>query len=211
MSTFSGLWEGGYFEGDPLDPKASSSYGGLSYMSILHATYLVCIKPYLSHWDNALEIGSGRGAWTKCLLPFKTVHVLEVLPPEETHLYEYIGKQRHVFYHTVKDFSCIELPDNYFRFMFSFGCMCHIPFSGITAYARNLYPKLTDGSHCFWMIADYAWAGLVPDEDNEPRPGRWYDAGLDRTCEMLEKQGYIIHDSNVRTNMRDPIIHFGKI
>jgi len=39
--------------------------------------------------------------------------------------------------------------------MFSFGCLCHVSFDGITAYAQNLLPKLKSGAHCFWMVGDY--------------------------------------------------------
>lgn len=47
------------------------------------------------------------------------------------------------------------LPDDAFNYMFSFGCLCHMPFECVSEYARNLYPKLRSGSNCFWMIADY--------------------------------------------------------
>ena len=40
--------------------------------------------------------------------------------------------------------------------------------------------------------------------------GQWYDAGTERTCEMLEKIGYKILDPDVETIPRDPIIHFVK-
>ena len=134
--------------------------------------------------------------------------------------------------------------------MFSFGCLCHVSFEGITEYAVNIHPKLKQGSNCFWMVADYKkynsaianlknlriWNALPrsiflrlhlkfiyrfkraklpvyikPDEDDEPRPGgRWYDAGIDRTCAMLEGQGYRVIDPDVGTSLRDPIIHFVK-
>jgi hypothetical protein len=59
---FSKIWPGGYFEGDPLDPLSKSSYKSLGWMSVLHATYLRCIKPYINEDTVALEIGAGRGA-----------------------------------------------------------------------------------------------------------------------------------------------------
>ncbi len=37
------LWEGGYYEGDPLDPVGRSSYGAGGYISVLHAVYLTCV------------------------------------------------------------------------------------------------------------------------------------------------------------------------
>ena len=49
------------------------------------------------------------------------------------------------------------------------------------------------------------------DEDNEIADGgRWYNAGIDRTCSMLNRIGYNIVDSDVGTCLRDPIVHFSK-
>lgn len=153
--SFSNIWRGGYFEGDPLDPLASSSYGHIGYMSVLHATYLRCIKPYLNQKTVALEIGPGRGAWTKTMLKAKEVCAIDVLSAEHNGFYDYVGIHSHVRYVQVKDFSANELPDKHFNFMFSFGCLCHIPFEGLEAYARNLHAKLLPGADCFWLFADY--------------------------------------------------------
>ncbi len=50
-----------------------------------------------------------------------------------------------------------------------------------------------------------------PDEDDNPKQGgRWYHAGIERTCAMLESVGYRILDPDVGTCLRDPIIHFVK-
>jgi hypothetical protein len=253
ISGFRDLWERGYFEGDPLDPLSKSSYKYLGYMSILHATYLRCIRPYINATTAALEIGPGRGAWTKALLPSKEVFVMDALSASHNKFYEYIGEQAHVNYIHVEDFSCKELPDEYFDYMFSFGTLCHVSFEGIEEYAKNLHKKLKTGANCFWMIGDYNKYNYsvkhadklgilqritprrVPynktlarimsnlfffrnsqlkirteDSNKLPSPGRWYDAGLERTCLMLENLGYIVLDSDVGTCLRDPIIHFQK-
>jgi hypothetical protein len=44
-----------------------------------------------------------------------------------------------------------------------------------------------------------------------PTPGRWYNAGVDRTCSMLKEVGYEVVDPDVGVNFRDPIIHFLKV
>lgn len=155
-------------------------------------------------------------------------------------------------YFQVKDFKCEMLPDSYFDYMFSYGCLCHVSFEGIREYAKNLYTKLKGNSNCFWMVADYdkynraishlndlsIFSAVIPtsrrylplkwifaslmksrnlrispipaDENDEPKPGRWYHAGTQRTCSMLEKVGYQIVDPDVGTCLRDPIIHFMK-
>ncbi|MGZ5529197.1 MAG: hypothetical protein ACXWJB_11035, partial [Limisphaerales bacterium] len=240
LESFRSLWNGGYFEGDPLHPMSKSGYGQLGFISVLHATYLACIKPYVNEKTIALEIGPGRGAWTKTLIAAKQVFALDALSAEHNGFYEYVGRHDHVKYFRVSDFDCTMLPENYFSYMFSFGCLCHVSFTGITRYAENIFPKMQSGAHCFWMIADYAkhnravsnlselsyWRTVVPpsgkytpinwlfrfasksrrprilnpDTDDNPAPGRWYDADTGRTCKMLQSVGYKVVDPDVGTN-----------
>jgi hypothetical protein len=249
LESFSGLWRGGFYEGDPLDPLGKSGYGPLNYMGVLYVTYLRCIKPYVNPQTIALEIGPGRGAWTKALLPAKEVWCLDALTAEHNRIFEFLQHPRNVRYFQVHDFSCDMLPEDYFDYMFSFACLCHVSFAGITEYARNIFPKLKHGSNCFWMIADYSkynnavsnlatysiYERIVPqrvafrflfrlfeivfgrirkplaaDTTDAPTPGRWYDAGVERTCSLLERVGYKIIDPDVGVNHRDPVIHFFK-
>ena len=47
-------------------------------------------------------------------------------------------------------------------------------------------------------------------EDDQPKPGRWYNAGVERTCKMLEERGYTIIDADVGLDYKSPVIHFMK-
>jgi Methyltransferase domain len=152
---FSSLWDGGYFEGDPLDPMGRSKYARLGYMSVLHATYLCCIKPYVNANSTVLEIGAGRGAWTRTMLNAKEVVVLEAVDAEHSRFWEYVGRHNHVQYHKVNDLSCAVLPDDHFSFFFTFGCFCHLPPAAITEYMSNVHKKLRSGAHGFMMVADF--------------------------------------------------------
>jgi hypothetical protein len=246
LKSFDTVWKGGYFEGDPLDAMARSNYRELGYMSVLHVTYLMCIKPYVHEKTVALEIGPGRGAWTRCLLPAREVWCLDALSAEHNGFWQYVGPAPHVKYFQVQDFRCDMLPHDTIDFLFSFGCLCHVSFKGITEYMKNLYPKLREGAHGFILVADYEKANralenlprltvlrtfpkpfrllaavyriakpnhfrsLSMDEDDKPRPGRWYHAGTARTCEMLENLGYRIVEQDMQVNHRDPVIHFVK-
>src|SRR5579862_5078669 len=90
LNSFQKLWHGGYFEGQPRDPLGISAYQQLGFISILHATYLRCIKPYVTGETVALELGPGRGAWTKCLLPAKEVYALDALSAEHNGFFQYL-------------------------------------------------------------------------------------------------------------------------
>lgn len=250
LESFQDLWEGGYYEGDPLDPMGPSGYGDLGYMSVLHVVYLKCIKPYVTEHSAVLEIGPGRGGWTKTFLNAKEVWCLDALPAEHNNFWDYLANPENVRYFQVSDFSCSLLPDDKFDYLFSFGCFCHMSFDGITEYMKNLYPKLKKGANCFVMVADYEkynaaldnavdlrinralpsgrrylpvrwlWKMITgerasnkrPDikEGDMPIPGRWYHAGIERTCAMLTGLGYQIVEPDVGAVHRDPIVHFTK-
>jgi hypothetical protein len=249
LDSFQTIWQGGYFEGDPLDPMTRSGNSHLGWMSTLHATYLACIKPYVDPATVALEIGPGRGAWTKSMLGAREIWAVDALPADHNGFYEYLGHPEHVRYVQATDFALRDLPDGHFSYMFSYGALCHVSFEGITEYAGSTYDKLLPGAHCFWMVADYAkynravasvdrlspWSRLLPerrryaparallrglerlvdapqpvapDVDDVPRPGRWYDAGIERTCALLESVGYTVLDPDMGVSHRDPVIHF---
>jgi hypothetical protein len=161
---FRNLWKGGFYEGDPLDPFGFSGYSVFGFMNMLHVTYLMCIKPYIHENTAVLEIGPGRGAWTKCFLGAKEVWCMDALSAEHNSFYEYVGRHDHVKYIQVEDFSCRALPDNRFDYFFSFGCFCHISPQGIHAYLQNMYPKLKSGAHGFLMVADYDKYNVAVDE-----------------------------------------------
>lgn len=157
IKSFDNVWKGGYFEGEVLDPVGHSTYGPLGYISVLYALYLIAIKQYVSPESVVLEIGPGRGAFTKAILKHdpKEVWCLDAVSAEKNSFFEYIGKNQKVKYFQVEDFSCSMLPEDHFNYFFSFGALCHVSFTGITKYLTNLYPKLKIGAECFIMIADY--------------------------------------------------------
>jgi hypothetical protein len=129
LMSFKHLWKGGYFEGDPLIPLGRSSYGQLNYMSVLHATYLRCIKPYIDSRSVVLEIGPGKGAWTKCMLSAREVWALDALPETHNGFYQYLGNPENVKYFQVSDFECSMLPEDILVICFHLGvCVTfHLP------------------------------------------------------------------------------------
>ena len=258
LEACSHAWKGGYYEGDPLDPMAPSTYGLMGYMSILHVTYLMCMKPYVNSSTRVLEIGPGRGAWTKCLVSLgaREIWCVDALSAENNGFWEYVGHHDQVKYFQVKDFTLSMVPGEHLDFFFSFGCFCHISADLIGEYFKNLFPKLKKGAHGFAMIADYdkrnaamdsverfsfmrminsrAFLGrryipirmihsvlnwilppqvgskLDKNEDNTPKPDRWYHTGTSKACEMLESSGFEVLEKDVGIIHRDPIVHFRK-
>lgn len=254
LESFQPIWKGGYFGADPLEPL-DSLYGMWGYTSMQHAIYLTCIKPYVNSQTNALEIGPGRGAWTRAMVGAREVTSLDALSAEHNGFWEYVGRHENVRYFQVEDFSCSMLADDSIDYLFSFDALCHVSFDGIAAYLTSLLPKLRSGAHCFMMVADYTkfnnfvrnesqfdvtrtllaknsgklkrrmvdaylsplqkharkragWHLMDLSEDAVARPGRWYDAGGARTCDLLEKLGYEVLDPDMELDYRSPVIHF---
>jgi len=257
LHQFDGRWKGGYFEGDPLDPLGDSTYRELGYISSLYATYLCCIKPYVGSSTIALEIGPGRGAWTKAILTCKPQEVwcLDALSREHNGFDDYVGIRENVNYVQVSDFLCDCLPANHFDYLFSFGCFCHLSPVAIREYFRNLWTKLRPGAHAFVMVADFdkynrafmdpkcnisravlieplnvrrriwnrlaalamqkrypreSWTLQDKEQGSDPRPGRFYHAGIQETAALLRELGYSVLDVDIGTVLRDPIVHFSR-
>jgi len=154
LASFQGIWKGGYWAADPLRPQGSA-YAFFGQMGTSHATWLRCIKPYVHEETVALEVGPGRGAWTRTLLGARRVHCMDALSAEHNGFWENVGRRENVTYEQVRDFSCASLRDDSFTYVFSYDALCHVSFEGICAYAKNLFPKLQSGAHGFFMVADY--------------------------------------------------------
>lgn len=154
LESFQDIWPGGFFEGDPRDP-VFGLWGIVSFLGVSHAVYLGCVKPYVTPETTVLEIGCGRGAWTKLMLQARHVYALDALSAEHNNFYEYVGRHANVEYMKVQDFSLNEIPLDSVDLTFSYGALCHVSFDGITEYANNLFPRMRKGGHGFWMVADY--------------------------------------------------------
>ena len=146
-----------YYEGNPLDPIARSSFVEGGYMSVLYACYIMLIKPYVDKSTNVLEIGSGKGAWTKCFLEqdAKEIYCVDAISAEDNQFWDYVGHDKRITYLQIKDISLSELPDKYFDYFYSFGVFCHISPSVVKEYLAYMYKKLKPGANGFFLYADY--------------------------------------------------------
>lgn len=156
-STFQRIWKGGYFGGDPLDPVLAREYGDLSLISVNHAVYQALVRPNVTSGTRVLEIGPGRGAWTKSMLEAEEIWCFDALSAEHNNFWDYVGEQNKakIRYFEVNDASLTEAPDDYFDFVFSFGAFCHIPVDIQRAYEEKLFKKARSGAKGVIMFADF--------------------------------------------------------
>jgi len=156
LRQFSSLWDGGYFEGDPRDPLGSSTYGLWGYNSALFTTYMACIRPYVDANTTALEIGPGRGAWSKAILErgAERLYVVDAASAEHTNFWQYVGPTDRATYLLAKDFNLDGVPDNSINYFFSFGTFCHLKPEMSVAYIKSLARKMKAGANGFLQFAD---------------------------------------------------------
>ncbi|MDM7957512.1 class I SAM-dependent methyltransferase [Blastomonas sp.] len=156
-STFQKIWQGGYYGGDPLDPVLAREYGDLSLISVNHAVYQALVRPNVNSETKVLEIGPGRGAWTKSMLNAKEIWCFDALSAEHNNFWEYVGpgNKSKINYFEVSDASLTQAPDDHFDFIFSFGAFCHIPVDIQRAYQENLFKKAKSGAKGVIMFADF--------------------------------------------------------
>ena len=157
LRKFTQAWPGGFFEGNPLDPMGGSTYGVYGYNSILYTIYRVCIRPYMTPNTTVLEIGPGRGAWTKTFVTSDClkVYAVDAADPSHTHFWDYIGPDPRVEYIVVQDFLLTKVPDNSIDYFFSFGVFCHLKPEMCEEYVKSLALKIKKGGQGFLMIADF--------------------------------------------------------
>lgn len=227
----SGVWKGGYYEGDPQDPHGDSSYHKkMSYKgqqyNPLFICYSECIAPYVFDKD-VLELGPGKGAWTKAIFSHhpKSITCVDALPAEYNEFWEYVGVNDAINYFQIQDFNLSEIPDESIDYVFSFGVFCHISPLLVQEYLKNLYPKLRKGALCFIMYADYDKKNLFAQKfdmnqfeaksndlyyfRNKPSPC-WYHLGKERMNDALIEIGYKVISPDIEVNARDPIAFFIK-
>lgn len=229
IDLFSTVWKGGFFNDINKDPRK------------LYKIKEEVIDNFLKENMSVLEIGCGRGAWTKNMLKAKHIYTLDALSAEHNGFWEYVGSENKdkITYNKVYDFKCADIPDNSIDFLFSYDVFCHISYSGMKEYMKNLYPKLKKGAKCFVMVADYdkykksglwdkyinAWnkekemlgynslESMISDFDGDNVKNnrvRWFWYGNDRFCDVLRENNYQIIEKDMNLIEKDPICFFIK-
>lgn len=157
LQKFKQAFAGGFFEGSPLDPMTSSTYGVYGYNSVLYTVYSACIRPYITTDTVVLEIGPGRGAWSKAFLHrnCRKLYAVDVAEPEHSRFWEYIGRDPRAEYVVVNDLSLSGVPDDSVNFFFSCGVFCHLKPELCEEYLLSMHRKMRHGSRGFLMIADF--------------------------------------------------------
>lgn len=201
------LFGSGYDSGDIEkgldDPLIRQEYvdTGANYKVIFDEL----LKPRLQTGKVILEIGPGKGSWTKAVLNHfhsGTLIVVDRLPVEDV-LRERCrdaGERLRFYQTTDNDYSSLE--DRSIDFAFSIGVFVHIPVPEIATILKRLRPKMAPGGEIIlhysnWDKLDkWGWErARVPTwfRDNPSHPKMWWTKNDCGTMGRLSKEaGYDI-------------------
>lgn len=208
----------GYDSGDVLASVPDETRGkeealiGGSYRRVA----LEAMAPHLRPDSKAMELGPGRGSWTRALLKF--------VPQGQVHVFDFQDASRwlrperydgRLVCHKVKDNSFREAGDNSFDFFWSFGVLCHCNAALIADVLANSLAKLKPGGIAAHQYADweklerFGWeAGGVPLEFRDlPDDEIWWPRNSrDTMARMARDSGWDILAEDLDLVGRDGLI-----
>ena len=206
----------GYDSGEILDPVPSSTrlrqevlIGG-SYRHAFHQA----VFPFLRPDSVVLELGPGKGSWTRAILehvPEGRVETIDFVDVRQWLTPERFGGR--LICHQVNDtsFSCV--PDGAFDFFWSFGVLCHHTIEQITEVLRNARPKMKRGAVSVHEYADwdkFFESGRMvnfPDLPETPDTENWWPSNNARAMTAAaEDAGWKVLFPDLNLFKRDGII-----
>jgi len=145
IESFQNIWHGGYF-GENSTKRNQD----------LFENYL---KSNIENNLTILEIGCGRGRWSKFIynnLNPKKLQCIDVLSETHNNFWSFVGedKKEKLEYYQIKDFSLNEIEDESLDFVFSYDVWCHISSSSQELYLESLYKKCKPGAKLLIMYSD---------------------------------------------------------
>lgn len=178
--------------------------------------FQTAVIPYINAYSRVLELGPGRGSWSKAILaqiPQGSLHTVDFqdvsawLEPEN-----YPGR---LFCHQVQDNSYAMLEDSYFDFFWSMGVLCHNSLSHIEAILTSALPKMKSGAYSVHQYSDwekldqYGWRrGHIPMEFKSlPDEEIWWPRNNQtKMAEVAQKAGWQVIDADLNLLGRDSMI-----
>lgn len=138
----------GYDSGDVLAPlpdptrvREEALIGG-SYREF----FLKAVLPFLRPDSRVLELGPGRGSWTRALLahvPRGEVHAVDIL--DVSQWLDPAAYDGRLTLHRSDGFDLSAVPDGAFDLFFSFGVLCHHGTAQIRRLLAAALPKMRPG------------------------------------------------------------------
>jgi SAM-dependent methyltransferase len=153
-----GAFPSGYDSGNVLSviPNLRRLHEELKIGGSYPRVFKQAVLPYLRPDARVLELGPGRGAWSRAMLRYlprgelHTVDFQDVTPWLKPA--QYGGR---LVCHKVEDNSFADLPTDYFDFIWSFGVLCHNNQSSIAGVLANTLKKMKPGAYAVHHFSDW--------------------------------------------------------
>jgi hypothetical protein len=154
-------------EPDARRPHQEALSGGSYYQVFQRA-----IRPFVKPTSRILELGPGRGSWTRAflsLVPNGEVHTLDIHDVTRFMNPSAWPGRLHCYRIDATDYRF--LPNGYFDFFFSFGVLCHLSRRERLEILQQALPKVRVGGHSAHHYGDrkkldaFGWIkGGIPGE-----------------------------------------------
>ncbi|MDJ0661022.1 MAG: class I SAM-dependent methyltransferase [Crocosphaera sp.] len=208
----------GYDSGDVLSlvpndtRQEEEKLSGASYREV----FLKAVVPHLKPNAKVLELGPGKGSWSRAILKYIPEGELQVIDFQDVTQWlqpeNYGGR---LICHFAEDNSFSAVPDNYFDFFWSFGVLCHNNVDNIAEILKNALPKVKPGGlaiHQYgdWnKLDDYGWEkGGVPVRfQQQPDEEIWWPRNNRATMYSIAQQaGWSVITADLALVERDSMI-----
>jgi len=160
------------------------------------------VLPYVNPQHVALEIGPGGGRWSRYLLDFRQLYVVDYHE-------EILNELKRNFYRPnmgfIKNNEC-DFPgvaDTFIDYLFSFGCFVHLDRELIVAYLKNIVRILKPGGNAVLHYSDKSKIMAQVNSsfsDNTPQQMR----------KMVTESGFRILEEDLTTMWHSSLIRFTK-
>ena len=160
------------------------------------------IQPYINLDATALEIGPGGGRWTRYLLSFRRVFVIDL----HQELLDELAKKFRAPHLTAICGSGTDLPGiapNSIDFFFSYAVFVHLDPPEIERYLRALFPIAKESANLVIHYSDMRKreaAERVGYAENDP----------DRMRRMVTEAGFIVVEENLTALTHSSMMRFRK-
>ncbi len=158
------------------------------------------VLPYVNAAHNAVEIGPGGGRWTKYLLGFRKLYVVDYHSELLEELRKNFNKPNITFIkNNGTDFPGIE--EGSIDYVFSFGTFVHLDRHLIEAYLKNMKSKVRPDAN---MVIQYSDKTKIMAQLNDG----FSDNTPDEMRKMVLDAGYRIVEEDLTTMWHSSIVRF---
>lgn len=173
------------------------------------------LRNYIKSNDNVLELGPGRGSWSRVILDILDDGTLTTLDFQDISKWLDMEKYKNkLIPYQVNSMDYSFLEDNTYDVFWSFGVLCHNNIDSIYQILHNIYPKMKKDSilihqYADWeKLDDFGWErGAVPVQFKSQKDDEiWWPRNNKKVMQIiLEANGFEIVDIDCGLVERDSI------